>query len=60
MKSNKIQISLKISVECYDAYRFLQGKKMNPAQYLRAGGEPLIIKMAEKYKFTLKKVKLPF
>jgi len=60
MKDNKIRITIRISKECFDAYCFLQEKKINPAKYLREGGEKLVIEMAQKNKFTLKKIKLPF
>lgn len=60
MKDNKIRIAIRISKECFDAYCFLQQKKINPAKYLREGGEQLVIKMAEKNKFKLVKQNLPF
>lgn len=60
MKDNKIKITIRISKECFEAYKFLQSKKINPAKYLRDGGEKKIIEMAAKNKFTLKKIKLPF
>ena len=56
MKDNKIRIS----EDCYDSYQFLQKKKINPAKYLRDGGEKLVIKTADKNKFKLKKVIIPF
>ena len=58
MKSNIITIRL--SNNCALAYRFLQSKKINPAKYLRLGGEPLVIKMAQNSKFKLIKNKIPF
>ena len=60
MKYNKIKITLRISKDCFDAYHFLQKKKINPAKYLREGGEKLVIEIAERNKFTFKKVKMPF
>lgn len=60
MKDNKIQISLRVSKECYDAMIFLRSKNISPDKYLREGGEDLVIKMAERNKFTLKKLRLPF
>lgn len=53
-------ITIRLSSDCIEAYHFLQSKKINPAKYLRAGGEELVIKMAEKNKFALSKIKLPF
>ena len=53
-------ITIRLSNECIIAYRFLQSKKINPAKYLREGGEQLVIQMAQKNKLTLKKYKLPF
>ena len=60
MKDNKIQISLRVSKECHDAMVFLRSKRISPDKYLREGGEPKVIEMAAKNRFTLKKVKLPF
>lgn len=60
MKDNKIRITIRICKDCYDAYQFLQKKKINPAKYLRDGGEKLVIETANKNKFTLKKVIIPF
>ena len=60
MKDNKIQISLRVSKECHEAMIFLRSKRISPDKYLRERGEGLVIKMAEKNKFTLKKFKLPF
>ena len=57
---NNNVITIRLSTECIEAYRFLQSKKINPAKYLRQGGEKLVISTALKNKFTLKKVKLPF
>ena len=53
-------ITIRLSNECIEAYRFLQSKKINPAKYLRAGGEKLVINIALKNKFKLIKNKLPF
>lgn len=53
-------ITIRISKDCILAYRFLQSKKINPAKYLRDGGEKLVIQMAQKNKFKLIKNKLPF
>lgn len=53
-------ITLRISDECLEAYNFLQSKKINPAKYLRNGGEPLVIAMAKKNKFTLKKLNMHY
>ena len=60
MKDCKIQISLRVSKECHDAMVFLRSKRISPDKYLRDGGEPLVLVMAQKNKFTLKKNKLPF
>ena len=57
---NNNVITIRLSNECIEAYRFLQSKKINPAKYLRQGGEKLVIDVAFKNKFKLKKVKLPF
>lgn len=51
---------IRINEDCYDAYQFLQKKKINPAKYLRDGGEKLVIKTANKNKFKLRKVIIPF
>ena len=55
MKDRKIQISIRISKECHDAMIFLRSKSISPDKYLRDGGEALVIKMAEKNRFLLKK-----
>ena len=60
MKDKKIQITLSISKDCYDAMRFLRKKKISARKLLRDGGEKLVIETANKNKFTLKKVKIPF
>lgn len=60
MKDSKIRITIRISKECFESYQFLQSKKINPAKYLRDGGEKLVIKMAQKNRLKLTKVKLPF
>ena len=60
MKSNKIQISLRVSKECHNAMLFLRYKNISPDKYLREGGEKLVIQIAQNNKFTLKKIKLPF
>ena len=57
---NNNVITIRLSNECIEAYRFLQSKKINPAKYLRDGGEKLVIEIANKNKFTLKKVTIPF
>ena len=57
---NNNVITIRLSNECIEAYRFLQSKKINPAKYLRDGGEKLVIETANKNKFTLKKVTIPF
>ena len=57
---NNNVITIRLSNECIDAYRFLQSKKINPAKYLRQGGENMVISVAFKNKFTLKKIKIPF
>jgi len=54
---NSNVITIRLNSDCIDAYRFLQSKKINPAKYLRQGGEQLVIQMAQKNKFTLKKIK---
>lgn len=53
-------ITIRLSDECIEAYRFLQSKKITPSKYLKHGGEQLVIQMAQKNKFTLKKAILPF
>ena len=60
MKSNKIQISLRVSKDCHDAMVFLRSKNISPDKYLREGGEPLVLQISQKNKFTLNKIKLPF
>lgn len=60
MKDNKIRIAIRISKECFESYQFLQSKHINPAKYLRDGGEQKVIEMAQKNRFTLKKYKPPF
>ena len=60
MKDNKIQITLSISKDCYDAMRFLRKKKISARKLLRDGGEKLVIEIAKKNKFKLKKVTIPF
>ena len=53
-------ITIRLSIDCILAYRFLQSKKMSPAKYLRIGGEKLVIEIAQKNRFKLIKNKLPF
>ena len=60
MKANKIQISLRVSKECHEAMVFLRSKRISPDKYLREGGEPLVLQISQKNKFTLNKIKLPF
>lgn len=50
-------ITIRLSNECIEAYRFLQSKKINQEKYLRQGGELLVIKMAMKNRFKLVKIK---
>ena len=50
-------ITVRLSDEAIEAYRFLQAKKINPAKYLRQGGEQLVIQTAQKNRFTLRKIK---
>jgi len=60
MITNKIQISLKVSVDCYNAILFLRSKKIKANELLRQGGEQLVIQTAQKNKFKLVKYKIPF
>ena len=60
MKAPMVQHSIKISKSCKDAMIFLKSKNISADKYLREGGEKLVLEMAEKNKFKLKKVKLPF
>jgi len=60
MITNKIQISLKVSVDCYNAILFLRYKKIKANELLRQGGEHLVIQTAQKNKFKLVKYKIPF
>lgn len=53
-------ITIRLSNNCALAYRFLQSKKINPAKYLRLGGENLVIQTAQNNKFKLIKNKIPF
>ena len=48
MKNSKIQISIRVSKQCYEAMVFLRSKSISPDKYLREGGEIAVIKMAEK------------
>ena len=57
---NSNVITIRLSDNAINAYRFLQSKKINPAKYLRQGGEEQLIKVALKNKFTLKINKPPF
>ena len=59
MKDNKIQITLSISKDCYDAMRFLRKKKISARNLLRGGGEKLVIETANKNKFTKAKLECP-
>ena len=60
MKDSKIQISIRVSKQCYEAMVFLRSKSISPDKYLREGGEIAVIKMAERNKLKLNKIKLPF
>lgn len=42
------------------AYRYLQSKKINPAIYLREGGEAAVWNKAIEFKYKPKEDKLPF
>ena len=53
-------ITIRLSNNCALAYRFLQSRKINPAKYLRLGGESLVIQMAQNNNFKLIKNKLQF
>ena len=53
-------ITIRLSNDCALAYRFLQSRKINPAKYLRLGGESLVIQMAQNNNFKLIKNKLQF
>lgn len=57
---NNNVITIRLSTECIEAYRFLQSKKINPAKYLRQGGENMVISTALKNRFKFKKVNIPF
>ncbi len=56
----KIPITIKVSEDCYNAWKLLKSKDVNPANIFREGGEQKVIETAKRYKFTLKKHKLPF
>ena len=61
MSNNNNIITLRLSKEAIESYRFLQQKKINPAKYLRNGGEKELIAREFKFKLKLrKKEKLPF
>jgi len=60
MKTPMVQHSIKISIDCKNAIDFLKTKHIFADKYLRLGGELLVIEIARKNKFTLKKVRLPF
>ena len=53
-------VTIRLSAECIAAYRYLQSLKINPAKYLRSGGEEMVICMAVKNKHKIKKYKTPF
>lgn len=57
---NSNVITIRLSDEGISAYRFLQEKKINPAKYLREGGEIELIKQAQKNRLKIIKIKLPF
>ena len=59
MKDCKIQISIRVSKDCHNAMMFLRSKNISPDKYLREGGESLVMQIADRNKFTLKKVKFP-
>ena len=44
-------ISIRLNNDAMEAYRYLQTKKVNPAKYLREGGEKRLIEVAEEFKY---------
>lgn len=42
---------IRLSKECESAFKYLQLHKLNPCDYLRQGGEPLVIEKAREFKF---------
>ena len=56
----KIPITIKVSEDCSNAWKFLKRKGVNPAKYFREGGEQKVLETAQTYKFKLVKIKLPF
>lgn len=58
--SNNNVITIRLNDNAILAYNYLKKLKKHPAKLFRQGGEQLVIDMAIKYKFTLKKIRLPF
>lgn len=54
--NNKICIRLKD--EPFEAYCYLKKHKLNPANYLRKGGESELIRVAKEYRFREQKIKI--
>ena len=62
MKTKGKPISIRLSQNATKAWYFLQDHKVCPANYLRDGGENMLIDKAIKFglKLRIKKVELPF
>ena len=60
MKIKQCIISIRLNDEAFLAYRFLQEKKINPANILRERGEFGLIEKAKEYKLKLPDDDCPF
>ena len=50
---------LRLNKECEKAWLYLSKHKLNPAYYMRFGGEKAVIDKAKEFKFKSKKENLP-
>ena len=50
---------LRLNPECEKAWLYLSKHKLNPAYYMRLGGEQTVIDKAKEFYFEIKKDNLP-
>jgi hypothetical protein len=62
MNDNKVTdnsnlVSIRLDADYLEAFNFLLKKKMQPRKLLKKGGQDLIMAVAQKNRFTLRKIK---
>lgn len=60
MQLKKTVISIRLNNEAANACSYLRSIKVNPARYLREGGETAVISKAKEMKQPIEKEILPF